>query len=165
MERDEDVIGLISALDSPRVKGSPRRRSAVLTSLRRIRARGATSTICDLLKNDPDELVRSTAAKALGEIGDPSALPALRSALGDPSDKVLMWTIRSLGQMHDSASIDKLISKLRDSDWGVRAYAATALGEIGDARANEALNKCMSDRKATVRNSAERALIRIGESD
>jgi HEAT repeat protein len=165
MERDEDVPGLISALDSQRVKRSPWRRSFIMSCLEGIQAQGATSAISEVLKSDPDEMVRSSAAKALGEIGDSYALPDLRSALDDPSEKVQMWTIRSLGLMRDRESVEELISKLDDSTWGIRGYAAHALGDIGDERAIEPLARRLGDKNSTVRSSAERALAQITKAD
>jgi HEAT repeat protein len=51
--------------------------------LRRLGSRRSVRSIAELLGNDPDDLVRSWAAFALGEIGDTSVLDVLIAALGD----------------------------------------------------------------------------------
>lgn len=166
MERAGDATGLIEALKAPRVETSANLRLAVVTSLGTIHACEAVSVVSELLSRDSAEIVRCGAAKALGRLGDPAALPALRAALTDESRKVQMWAILSLGQLRDSDSVTRLIELLDDPDWGFRGYAAGALGEIGDRRAIDALVPKLGDPSSTVRIAAERALgeLRYGKS-
>ena len=58
----------------------PMVRVKAIYALRKIDSRPAAPLITKLLSTDPEELVRSWAAFALGQIGDASALPALRAA-------------------------------------------------------------------------------------
>jgi hypothetical protein len=63
--------------------GWDQRRHAIL-ALGGLRYRGAVEPLMKLLR-DPEVHLRVAAARALGEIGDPAALPALRAALADPT--------------------------------------------------------------------------------
>jgi HEAT repeat protein len=63
--------------------GWDQRRHAIL-ALGGLRYRGAVEPLVGLLQ-DPEVHLRVAAARALGEIGDPAALPALRAALADPT--------------------------------------------------------------------------------
>jgi len=112
---------------------------------------------------DNDDLVRSYAAEALGNIGDPRAVEPLINVLKDDNK----WWVRekaakALGEIGDAA-IDPLIVALKDNDIGVRENAAEALGEIGDARAVEPLMVALKDNDSRVRFSAAKALGEIGD--
>ncbi len=61
--------------------GWDQRRHAIL-ALGELQHRGAVEALAKLLR-DPNVHLRVAAARALGEIGDPAALPALRAALED----------------------------------------------------------------------------------
>jgi HEAT repeat protein len=63
--------------------GWDQRRHAIL-ALGGMRYRGAVEPLAKLLR-DPEVHLRVAAARALGEIGDPAALPPLRAALADPT--------------------------------------------------------------------------------
>jgi len=78
------------------------------------------------------------AAWALGEIGDPRAIPALVKAMGSKDGEVRKYATRSLIKFGPPAT-DYLIEALGDSSPEVRHYAVRALGEIRDPRAVEAL--------------------------
>lgn len=164
MERDEDVAALIAALDVPKVNESANLRSAVVTALSRIDSRQAIPTLVDLLQSDSAESVRRASARALGRLGDPSALAPLRVALKDESKTVRLWTIQSLGLLRDRDSVDDLIEMLDSPDWSVRSYAACALGEIGDQRATEPLIRHIQDEKGTVLTAVLSALRKMSDS-
>lgn len=162
LEREGDAEGLIAALQTPKIKRSARRRAAVATSLSRIHSTPSATMLAEMLRTDSAESVRRMAARGLGDIGDPEALPALRAALDDPSDQVQMWAIRSLGRLGDRESVETLIGLLKDSDWGLRSYSAAALGEVGDQRAIDPLVPLLGDESRTVRLAAGRALEALG---
>jgi HEAT repeat protein len=90
---------------------------------------------------DEDARVRSYAACALGEIGDPRAVDPLIYALQDEDEEsdVRSGAARALGEIGDPRAVDPLVEALQDEDENVRLRAAWALGEIGDARAIEPL--------------------------
>jgi hypothetical protein len=84
---------------------------------------------------DESEDVRSDAAKALGDIGDISAV--------EPLSQVL----------------------LEDEEYSVRGAAAQALGEIGDPSAIDSLNQSLlGDENSSVRSAVTKALAAIGDT-
>jgi 3-methyladenine DNA glycosylase AlkD len=91
----------------------------------------AVATLCDILLNDPDPLVRHEAAFSLGQIGSSSAIAALEDAV------------------------------LKDKDPIVRHEAAAALGSIGSAESEKTLVKALEDKEDIVRNSARASLFNI----
>jgi HEAT repeat protein len=127
--------------------------------------------VCEHIKRLKDEnsSVRSLAAMALKEIGDPQAVEPLCvmlrdednsvraaaaealvqigepsvlplcAALTDPISYVRAWASRALKEIGDPRAVEPLCVMLMDKDSGLHVSAAIALGEIGDARAVEAL--------------------------
>ena len=93
---------------------------------------------------DRSENVRAAAAWALGDLGDPQAIPALIQALGDQSENVRWAAAWALGDLGDPQAVPPLIKALRDRSENVRCAAAWALGAIGDPQAIPA------DRKSVV---------------
>jgi len=90
-----------------------------------------------LLKDDPSERVRRSAAYALGVFGPQAA-----------------------------GAVEALIKALRDADASVRQNAAWALGQIGEV-ASESVSKlceCLSDKDTLVRRDAAGALGALGKA-
>jgi HEAT repeat protein len=79
---------------------------------------------------------RYVVAWALGEIGDPGAIPALIGALGDEDAEVRKYATRSLIKFGPTA-VEDLLDALGSKSPEVRHYAVRALGEIRDPRAVE----------------------------
>lgn len=90
-------------------------------------------------------LVRSEAARALGEVGEKRAVPALIAAMKDPDPG------------------EQLTSVQRYKYWYTCKAAAWALGEIGDKGAVPALIAAMKHPDQRTQFSAIRALGRIGD--
>jgi len=108
-------------------------------------------------------VVRWAAAKALGQIGDPQATPALIQALQDKDRDVRRAAAEALGQIGDRQAIPALIEALKDEDEGVRRAAAEALEKIGDPQATPALIQALQDKDRDVRRAAAKALGKIGD--
>ena len=136
--------------------------------------------------------VRQAAAKALGLIANPQAVPALIAALEDSESKVCQEAAEALGRIRDPKavpslagllnshdddlrekaigalvqigppSINQLIGVLQLSPFYSRQAATKALGLIGDARAVDPLLAALKDPDYSVRRDAVTALANLG---
>lgn len=81
-----------------------------------------------LLGSDPDPVVRSRAAAALGMLGGMAAIQALEpAARQDASPVVRLIAVNALGRLGGPVAETVLIAALRDSDVGVRVTALRSL--------------------------------------
>lgn len=111
----------------------------------------------DALKNS-----KMSACKALGQLGDARAVPALIEMIKDSYWDVRKSVAKALEQS-GSAAVPALIEALKNNDRDVRRYAAEALGQISDVRAVPALIEALQDRAwDVVRQRAVDALRRLG---
>jgi hypothetical protein len=94
--RDWLTVALALTVDWP--KPSPREARALLPEMRTL-----VPHLAALVLSHPEPFLRERAARALGDIGDPAALPALRKALADPEG------LRSPGQT------DRVIHPVREA--------------------------------------------------
>lgn len=113
--------------------------------------------------SDVDGDVRSSAAEALGQIGDVRAVEPLVAALRDPEGYVRNRAAWALGQIGDAQAVEPLIAALRDKDWDVRSRAAEALEKIGKPSV-ELLIAALRDNNWNVRRSAAYALGKIKDA-
>ncbi len=97
----------------------------------------------------------SGAVRALGDIGDPRALPALLQRAGGPSRQEVL---HALGKLKDPRAEAVLIDGLNDADWQSRMNAAMSLGALGGPAAALALEKAVEDEVLVVREWAARSL-------
>lgn len=143
--------------------------------------------------DDANPNIRWTAARILGEIGDPHAIPTLISFLGNvsqnyqarvalahigeaslqpllnelenPDHRVRRDSIEALGELKNPSAVPALISMLNDSDSYTRETIARALGRIRDTRAIPSLIDLLGDTgDYWVNHDAARALGNIGPS-
>ena len=107
---------------------------------------------------DPDSLVRGSAVRALGEIKDSTAIPALAQAFENADDSYRDDIARGLAGMkqNDLLALTDLLMGLQSSE--ARAGVAWALGLKGDQRAVRLLQAFLMDGEPLVRSSAARAL-------
>lgn len=126
-------------------------------ALERICDAGSVDVLLEVL-NDKDRTVRKTAAKLLGEIGDPRAVEPLIQKF-QLNDFERDDFARSLGQIGDPRAVEPLIAALeRSSSAGV----VKALGDIGEQRAIKPLASALGSRDYLTRVYASDALIRFG---
>ncbi len=75
---------LVTALEDPEENV----RWFAVEGLRKLGASQAVPRISEILQEDQSARVRAIAATALGELGQPAGVPALRQALSDPAERV-----------------------------------------------------------------------------
>ena len=143
-------------------------RSSACTALGLI---GDTSAAHHLIPalNDTVNLVRKSAAFALGEARSPKSIPYLVNALSDEfygtrfaaSNSLVKFgvvttksllpllnaqdlnlqclAIQTLGKIKDKKALDPLLVNLTSPDWAVRGFAVEALGNIGNGKTTKAI--------------------------
>jgi HEAT repeat protein len=112
---------------------------------------------------DEDSDVRSSAAQALGSLGDARAVEPLLAALHDEDPNVRGSAAQALDTLGDARAVEPLLAALRDETFLVSWYAAQALGTLGDARAVEPLLAALHDEDFHMRGSAALALGGLGD--
>ena len=103
-----------------------------------------------------DTPVRQSAAMALGEIGDRTAVAPLVASLADQDRLVREAAARALGAIGDARAVGPLVAALGDG-W-VRSTAVASLGQIGDPAAVEPVIAMLGDSYRFVRLAAVRSL-------
>lgn len=112
--------------------------------------------------SDPDKGIRRRAAKAMGEIGDVKALPALMGATADQDAWVRLDVIRSLGRLRAAVAFNVLVTSLHDENIDVRMETLHTLGCTKDKRATGPLVGALSDSHQEIRSGAAVALEQLG---
>ena len=134
----------------------------------------AISNLILALKH-PNDIVRTRAAYALGDLGNSSAVDPLLSVLTDPAPRVRRNAVESLGNISLSSESQSLIEKkavslgklLQDKYYWVRDNAARSLAKMGN-RAELAiplLQSALNDENRYVRFNAALALKQIGTAE
>ncbi|MDK2889454.1 MAG: hypothetical protein PWR21_85 [Methanoculleus sp.] len=109
--------------------------------------------------DDPVPVVRLTAARALGLVGNPRSIPLLIRHLEDPAREVGVVAARTLGGFGNPA-VEPLAAVLREGGKEGRLTAIDALGGIERGKADEALAYALSDEDREVREKAAATLMR-----
>ena len=164
--KSQAAVGrLVTALldDVPRV----RRQSAV--ALGKIGDRRAVRPLIFTLGNDGSHLVRDAAARALWDIRDPTAVPALIAALEDPHLYVRWAAAGALGAIGDRRAVGPLcllLSRSAESrsGWEGSGGPANALARLKDRRAVGPLIDALQHPHAETRWGAAHALGQLGDA-
>jgi len=115
------------------------------------------------LLKDHEPSVRATAARALGKLGDPAAVPALLAAI--EGRRAVPSGVVTMGLLHiGPAAAPALEAGLRTSQSAiVRSICAELLGRLGSlSSADELIGALRADQASEVRGAAARALGRLG---
>ncbi|WP_301677416.1 HEAT repeat domain-containing protein [Methanoculleus methanifontis] len=125
-------------------------------------ARAGATAVEPLVRvlEDRDDSIRRRAAKILGEIGDPHAVPGLMNLLHDDYYSVRREAAAAIVAI-GAPVMEPVVSALSDPDGDVRKRAADVLAEIGDARAIGPLEGIFDDEDWYARKAAENAVERI----
>ncbi len=120
---------LYQALNSPSLDV----RCAVIAALGHVAQEKGDERSCGLLVSaltDPDALIRTEAAAALGQVNYPRSLPHLILAMQDADLDVRKAAINSLGKMGDPQAMDPLKTALNDDLSVIRTLAKLAINQI-----------------------------------
>jgi MFS family permease len=118
---------LIEALNDPSYSV---RHEAIHSIGRMPAAPELVTALVDVLQGSESELGMAT-ARALGRLGDPSALPALRRSLHSKYDLIAAESARALGQLEDVESIPDLKKKMyAEPNLQLKVAYAAALGKL-----------------------------------
>jgi HEAT repeat protein len=113
--------------------------------------------------SDPSKLVRETAAKSLGVIGNWMAVSALCTALKDSDMPVRKAAAKALGNIGAARACTPLIEALgREKYDYVRVDIVTALGQIESPRALKAIVALTDDKDEDIRRQVALTLSAIG---
>ena len=116
------------------------------------------------LNNKRNVYIRTDAAKALGEIGDASALEPLIAALKDPKKDVRSAAAEAIGKIGgDPRAVEAVAETLKNGKSLERDEAASALGKIRHKAGVEHLLPALKDQDCFVRQSAAASLGQIGD--
>jgi len=118
------LILLVIAGGASYGKAAPQ--SAATASSTAASATPAGNSEVEDLKN-PSPKVRAKAAREIGEAGDPSAVPALITALSDSSSDVRRQVVVSLASIRVAQSLQGLIQATSDNDSEVRWLAVRGI--------------------------------------
>lgn len=132
---------------------------AAIRTLGKWRAQAAVPQIIPFLKHEKEPR-RVAAANALGEIGDPAAVPALVEALGDPFFTVREAAARALTKPELKAE-SALLEALPGSSGAARRHIVRVLGQLKSSAAVPLLERLHEDPDPAVRDDAARALAAI----
>ncbi|GAB4339505.1 MAG: hypothetical protein Kow0099_14630 [Candidatus Abyssubacteria bacterium] len=108
-----------------------------------------------------DYYSRSTAARALGQLGGPKACAALIEALKDEDDWVREYAAEALGKLGCADAVTPLGTLIRSGSYKVRSAAAEALGKIGGEEARALLEPLRDDDDSWVRDAVRGALEKL----
>jgi HEAT repeat protein len=146
---------------------------ATATRVQAVRALGQSRdyslrSLAEPMLADEEPQVTATAARALGQLGDPAAQPALLTALGRTREPTAKLEIAAaLAQLHAPRGAAALHDLVERGDDASRLSAALLLADLGDLAGAPPLRQYL-DRASGVEGATARvltALARLGDQD
>lgn len=107
-----------------------------------LRTNGDVRGLIEILSESESPCVRIFAANALGQIGDPVAVPALLDCVSDMrgcNHKHVERVAKEALALIDASAVEPLAAALRSDRREIRDSAVEVIGKIGDTRAVEPL--------------------------
>ncbi|WP_226579773.1 HEAT repeat domain-containing protein [Microseira wollei] len=123
----------------------------------------AVTALINIMQDDPETSVRSSAALHLGFIGDSRAIPVLIEALSKDDLVVRSSVADALGRLQDRSAISALTRSLQDEDY-VSEAAIRSLRILNAVESLPALRKLLQSKTIKVRREVIFTLGFIGES-
>ena len=117
-------------MDALLYDAKPEVRAVAAKSFTVYKAKQAVPSLMRSLNEDPFAGARANAAWALGEIGDPAAIPFLRKSTSDDDAFVRLRSVGALLDLRARTGIPELIERLSDSNPMVAERAHQALRQI-----------------------------------
>lgn len=114
--------------------------------------------------DDPSHVIRMDAAKALGALGERSAVSRLAKMLGDPAAAVRAAAATALGALEAVERAAELQYGCSDDDISVRRASIRALGNLRAEPSIPCLAKRLEDPEREIRFEAALALGSLGEA-
>ncbi len=132
------VKALLDALSNPDFP--PDRKPQVILALGSLKDPSAVDPLMAIVEDDNEETVwRLYAADSLGKIGDPKAIPALKTLMGASDALSRTYAASAIARFDPSLVIQYLLLGLRDDNYKVRVECAKALaGKIPAGSVQEA---------------------------
>jgi HEAT repeat protein len=140
---------------------SPKIRSNAARTLGKMKSRGSTPYLIDLLQ-DEEAIVRTSACEALGRIGDRVSIETLVSMIQDNVEKVQDQAVTALIMFGKAATVPLLNALSRERDKFAQQAFLKCLGQIGDPKSVPALISYLRSSYFIVRHAAVSSLIRFG---
>ena len=129
-----------------------------------MKAKGDLAGLFGALNNKRNVYIRRDAAKALGEIGDATAMEPLIAALKDPKKDVRDAAVEAIAKIGgDPRAVAAFAEPLKNGNSIAREEAASSLGKIRHKSAVEHLIPALKDEDCFVRQSAAASLGKIGD--
>lgn len=141
-------------------------RQNLMSYCRQGQAEAAVGVFATMLENPGLEAqIRATAARALGDLAYPKAIPILMTALKDADPRVRSNVIDALARCPCEGMMDMLLPCLADANPRVQATAALAVWRLGGADAVDVLLKMLRSSDSRKQSSAAFALGEIGHGE
>ena len=158
-EHAEAIAGLLGATGKPKaveVLGSAlsdmpwEKREHAITALGRMKLKEGVKPLLAMLSG----YSAGSAARALGQIGDPETVEPLREALKSAGPSAEMDIFLALSKLGSPDVVEMVSERLSDPDPEVRRAAVRILGTLGDDDAKKALESVRYDLDRLVRAEA-----------
>jgi HEAT repeat protein len=142
---------------------TPAIRRQSIEQLAVLKSEGILPRLREMLKQDPDETVRASCAKAIGDFSDDTSVHLLEEALEDHA-LVRLQAVISLGRLGQSSAGPILLSLMRDQMPEVRYQAVRAIAQLKLEGVEEQIAPLLEDSDEMVRRGAEQSLKDLGQS-
>lgn len=127
----KDKEGLSELMHSLKNDRDDNVRAFAALSLWRIKDKSSVGALIEAL-DDEHLVVKIEAIKALGEIGEPEAMPVLLPLIGNPDPRFRCEVASCLGKLGNNEGLDAVLKEIEDVESPLRVKAILALRDIGE---------------------------------